>query len=367
VATNAQRREDAKARSKAALFWLLHCGGWGAFGAAMAAWGLSYWAVDDVLANKAVLVATGFLLTLGLRLVYRATRTRGLHALTEAATAVALSFGGAAVWVETQYVVLTVYHYGAAAARLVAIQPGTLLYHGFVLLAWSLLYYGVNAWFDLEAERERALRAEALAHEARLRALRSQLEPHFLFNTLNAVSTLVVEGKNPAAVRMLARLGDFLRLTLDAVDRPEIQVAEELEFVRRYLEIEQVRFGDRLRATVTADADAMSALVPALVLQPLVENAVKHGVLPREEGGALEVRVEVADGMLRLSVADDGPGLTGEEAPASGVGLANTSARLAELYGERARLSLGRSPEGGLLATIELPVRHAPAAEGARV
>jgi signal transduction histidine kinase len=342
--------------TKGRLFWTLQLAGWGAFGAAMLAWGLSFWAVDDVLANKGVLVATGFVLTLGLRLVYRAARAARP---TPLALLVAFaSFGGAVVWVEAQYLLLTLWHEGAP--RWGAVQPGALLYHGFVLLAWSLLYVGANARFDLDAARERAARAEALAREARLRALQSQLEPHFLFNTLNAVSTLVVEGRNAEATRMLSRLSEFLRLTLDAGDAPEIPVAEELEFARRYLEIEQVRFGDRLRATVDASPEAMGALVPALVLQPLVENAVRHGVLPREEGGRVAVTVSVAGGRVCLSVSDDGPG-PGEARP--GVGLANTEARLAELYGPRASLTLDRATGGGTVATVELP--HRTAAAGA--
>jgi two-component system sensor histidine kinase AlgZ len=132
---------------------------------------------------------------------------------------------------------------------------------------------------ELEKQRERATKAEARAQEARLAALRSQLEPHFLFNTLNAISTLVAEGQNPDAVRMIARLSDFLRLTLDTVNTSEITVAEELEFVRRYLEIEQVRFGDRLQVTIDAQPETMAALVPALVLQPLVE-ATAHSASP---------------------------------------------------------------------------------------
>ncbi len=352
------------ARVKPLLFWTLQLLGWGAFGGAMLAWGLSYWAVDDVLANKGVLVAVGFALTLGFRLIYRAARARRTAPAPLALLVGALSFGGAVVWMQVQFALLSAYH--AGEVRWTPIQPGQLLYHGFVLLAWSLLYYGVNAWFDLEAERERAERAEALAREARATALQSQLEPHFLFNTLNAVSTLVVEGRGPDATRMLARLSEFLRLTLDAAATPEIPVAEELEFVRRYLEIEQVRFGDRLAVTIDASPEAMSAAVPALVLQPLVENAVRHGVTAREEGGSVAVTVAVRDGMVRLSVADDGPGLPAREGGRHGIGLANTVARLDALYGERARLDLESSARG-LVATVELPFRAAPRVEEARV
>jgi two-component system, LytTR family, sensor kinase len=161
-----------------------------------------------------------------------------------------------------------------------------------------------------------------------------------LFNTLNAISTLVVEGQNSNAARMITRLSDFLRLSLDAAETPEISVAEELQFVRRYLEIEQARFGDRLRVAIEAPADTLQGLVPALVLQPLVENAVKHGVLPQEQGGSVSVTIARNNGTLRMCVADNGPGLPDKAAVISAVGLSNTAARLTELYGEKSHFSL---------------------------
>ncbi len=351
------------------LFWILQCGGWLAFGVAMFAWGLHYFNARDAFVNKALLVMTGFAVTLILRSLYRRVRARSITPLASALLIFSLSFTGAAIWREIQNLLFQVYASAAmsgnVAVRLVAIPLGTLLYDGFVLFAWSLLYYGVNDWVELERQRERATKAEAMAHAARLRALQSQLEPHFLFNTLNAVSTLVVEGKNGEAARMIARLSDFLRLTLDSAERPEISVADELEFVRRYLEIEQVRFGERLRVTITASPEALQGLVPTLLLQPLVENAVKHGVLPREQGGNVAVTIARSDGRLRICVSDDGAGLPQEAGPAAGVGLSNTAARLEELYGDRSHFSLGASEQGGVAATIEIPFRTAPSgAEG---
>jgi two-component system LytT family sensor kinase len=352
---------------KGTLFWLLQSAAWAAFGATMLVWGLQLWPVAAALLNKAALTATGFLLTLGFRLLYRRARARSLPPVAFAAMVAAVSFGGAVVWFEAHWLLLLLSYAALSgtqpALRLGAIPIGTLLYDGFVLLAWSLLYWSINAWMELAEQRERAIRAEAQALDARLRALRSQLEPHFLFNTLNAISTLVVEGKSAAAASMIARLSEFLRMTLEASDAHEIPVAEELEFVRRYLEIEQVRFGARLRVSVEASAEAMGGLVPALVLQPLVENAVKHGVLAREGGGSVEVAVTREDGVLRLSVVDDGPGLPAGGAAGRGLGVANTVARLAGLYGEGSRLALRSSPTGGLAATIEIPFRTAaPAA-----
>lgn len=348
---------------KASLFWILQCGGWIAFGAVMFAWGLSYWSPADTLVNKALLVSTGFTLTLAARSFYRKARARSLPHVASSLLVGTVSFAGAAIWFEAHIILLRIY-YSTINGEKIAVAPvaipfGTLLYDGFVLLAWSLLYYGINDWVELEKERERAAKAEAMAHAARLQALQSQLEPHFLFNTLNAISTLVLEGQNSVAVRMITRLSDFLRLTLDAAETPEISVAEELEFVRRYLEIEQVRFGNRLRVLIDADPNAMQGLVPALVLQPLVENAVKHGVLPRELGGSVAVTIAKSDGILRISVVDNGDGLTKDSMPPHGVGLSNTAARLAELYGQESRLSLRSSGNGGVEAMIEIPFRTA--------
>jgi two-component system, LytTR family, sensor kinase len=357
------------------LFWLLQCAGWLAYGIAMFAWGLDYFSPLDAFINKAMLAGTGFALTLGLRVLYQRVRATSMRPLGSALLVFVVSFAGAAIWRECHTLLFELYRSarnGNVSISLAGIPLGTWLYDGLVLLTWSLLYYGLNDWIEIERQRERAIRAEAMAHEARLRALQSQLEPHFLFNTLNAISTLVAEGQNSDAVRMISRVSDFLRLTLDANETPEISVAEELEFVRRYLEIEQVRFGDRLRVTIDAQPEAMAALVPALVLQPLVENAVKHGVLPQERGGAVIVTIVLDNATLRMAVTDDGPGLPNDSGLQHGVGLSNTTARLAELYGNRARFSVTPSLQGGVAAIIELPFRSATphpdpnAATGAR-
>jgi len=350
------------ARVPSALFWILQCCGWTAFGAAMFAWGLDFMSPRDSLVNKCLLVATGLTLTFLFRVLFRKVRRKSWSPIATIAGLLAISFSGALVWREIHTLLFQAYYSlkanGSIFVRLVPIPLGTFLYDGFVLLAWSLLYLAINTWLELEAQRERAIKAEAMAHKARLRALQSQLEPHFLFNTLNAISTLVVEGQNADAARMIARLSDFLRLTLETTDTPEIPLADELEFVRRYLEIEQVRFGPSLRVTIDAEPEAMRGMVPALLLQPLVENAVKHGVLASERGGLVSITAGRNNGALRLCVADDGPGMPQNRKRDWGVGLSNTATRLRELYGDASRLSLDSSSEGGGLAvTIELPFR----------
>jgi LytS/YehU family sensor histidine kinase len=197
-----------------------------------------------------------------------------------------------------------------------------------------------------------------LAH-ARLEALKMQLHPHFLFNTLNAVSVLVRKGENRAAVRMIAGLSDLLRLALDRSGAQEVTLEEEMHFLDRYLTIEKIRFGDRLRVSVDVPRDALDARVPNLVLQPLVENAIRHGIAPVPGAGRLDIRADVHGKTLRLRVLDDGAGVDGAP-PASaggGVGLRNTRERLRQLYGDRFRLELLPGRGRGTEAVLEIPLR----------
>jgi LytS/YehU family sensor histidine kinase len=233
------------------------------------------------------------------------------------------------------------------------------LYHSFVLLAWSILYFAIKNYQDLQAERERKLKAEASAQRERLRALRYQLNPHFLFNSLNAISTLVVEGQNRVATAMIARLSEFLRLSLEGSDHAEIPLAEELEFIRRYLEIEQMRFGDRLHVRIDVPAELLSALVPNLILQPLVENAIRHAITHRQTAGTVEIKARRVGNELRLRVSDCGPDMPGNGNAASrnGVGLTNTRKRLEELYGAQHGFELRQQDGGGLAVTLQIPFR----------
>ncbi|HEX7020704.1 MAG TPA: sensor histidine kinase [Gemmatimonadaceae bacterium] len=206
-----------------------------------------------------------------------------------------------------------------------------------------------------ETRRLQAEAAELHAQlaDARLNALRTQLNPHFLFNTLNAISTLVE--RDPRGVRrMIARLSDLLRHTLDERDEQEIRLAREMEMLRRYLDIMEVRFQGRLALSIESDPALDDALVPNLVLQPLVENAFQHGLAGMEGTGKLAVRA-VRDGdELVLTVQDNGPGVSNDRLR-EGVGLSNTRARLAQLYGERQRLLLSSAPGGGALVEVRLP------------
>jgi signal transduction histidine kinase len=355
--TSPHTREAAR---PARTFWLLQAAGWGAFTVAMTFSRIGSFPLGYMIVAKTGLALMGLVVSLGLRALYRVTG-RGASVGRLLVISVAASYLFAIPWtvgdnlldlVLSPWLLGREVHYGNPLQLL----RGT-VYNAFILLAWSMIYFGVKHQHELAETRERALRAESLAHQARLSALRFQLNPHFLFNAMNAVSTLVVEQRNAEANRMLSRLADFLRLTLEDEGRAETTLADELVYVRAYLEIEQVRFGERLRLRYDVADDALPAGLPPLILQPLVENAVRHAVAPRREGGIITISARVAGSRLRLAVVDDGPGLAADPEAAAGVGLANVRARLEELYGERAELRLERGAPDGFGAVIELPYR----------
>lgn len=255
-------------------------------------------------------------------------------------------------------------------------QPTTVLQGVQIMLSFGLQGGAIRYWavIGLQAvyrsqqsakAREREafelkVQASELAQQlsgAQLSALKMQLQPHFLFNTLGAVTVLIRQQKAQQAEAMVAKLGDLLRLTLDDVEAQEVPLWRELEFLRLYLSIEQVRFEDRLRVRIDADPDTADALVPHMVLQPIVENAVRHGLGQSEEAVTIDVKASAASGMLALIVSDDGPGLQPPRAAQSGIGLTNTRNRLMRLYGDRARLSVEPADGRGVRVAVTLPLR----------
>jgi signal transduction histidine kinase len=197
--------------------------------------------------------------------------------------------------------------------------------------------------------------------QARLMALQMQLNPHFLFNTLHTISALMHKDVE-AADTMITRLSELLRLTLETTDANEVTLRRELDFLRRYLEIEQTRFGERLTVRLQVEPDTLDGLVPNLILQPLVENAIRHGVEPHARPGVIELHARRHQHQLQVQVCDNGSGLATEQQLEEGIGLANTRARLEQLYGRAHEFSLGQAPGGGLCVTLRLPFRRAPAA-----
>jgi len=247
-------------------------------------------------------------------------------------------------------VLLTALYFSAAPPGVVTMF---LRYRSFVLFADFLSGIVVCGMVLGLAHARRATRLEAQLARAQLDALRMQLHPHFLFNTLHAISALQTEDPETAQ-RMLVRLADFLRLTLENSAVQEVSLRREIDFLSRYLEIERMRFPQRLAVEFAVDPAMLDARVPNLILQPIVENAIRHGIAAKASPGRLEVGASRRNGSLLLRVRDTGPGLTAP--PTEGIGLANTRERLGRLYGTASRLSLENAPGGGLEVIIEIPL-----------
>ena len=233
-----------------------------------------------------------------------------------------------------------------------------------VLVYWSLvsLCQAITIFRSSQERERRAAELEARLTSAKLQALRMQINPHFLFNTLNSIATLVYVDPR-AADEMLGDLSELLRRSLNSMEEQEVPLAQELEFIGAYLSIEQKRFGERLRLEQSVPDELMKALVPALILQPLVENAIRHGIEPRRGPGLIAIEAKQEDKHLHLIVRDNGRGLPGAELNSSvrrGIGLSNTQARLRGLYGKDQSFSFGRAEPQGCQVDIRLPFHLEP-------
>ena len=233
-------------------------------------------------------------------------------------------------------------------------------FHINLLTYWAILGIGYGREYYRKF-REREVRAAQLRTQltqAQLQALKMQLHPHFLFNTFNTISSLMHKNVDDAD-RVLARLGDLLRYSLHNVGVQEVTLKEEIDFLQRYLEIEQTRFEDRLKVRINVEPEVLDCKVPNLILQPLVENSIRYAVAPRASGGCIEISARQVIGSLRISVVDDGPGLPeGYDFPANeGVGLRNSRERLEQLYGENHRFILSNKSPKGLEVAIVIPIR----------
>jgi two-component system, LytTR family, sensor kinase len=355
---------DRLVKNRNALFWVLQISGWLGYAVTQYLGTLlyenKYEHMKGYTAVILVAAGSGFLLSLELRYIFR--RLWSLSPRLMILGALLSCYLFALIWrviINSAYLLFT-----SDSMEWVMKSPleffSNAMASTYLLLCWTALYFGFKYYDSLQTQREATLRAAALAQEAQLKMLRYQLNPHFLFNTLNAISTLILDSENRTANQAVMRLSEFLRYTLDQDPMKKVTLRQEIEAMNLYLTTEKLRFGERLKLEFAVEERALEALVPSLLLQPLIENAVKFAVSPSERGGSIRVEGRVRGAMLELAVADDGPGLnTGAAAGAGrGVGLRNTRERLAVLYEDNHRFaSLDNKP--GLRIELGLPFQTA--------
>lgn len=336
-------------------FWILQSAGWAGYFILRTLSGIANAMGWSFVLHTALLTATGYSITLLMGAIYRRLiRMRPL--LTWAISIVIVLIAAAAFSaIET---------WSHATFLRPGFQPegvqflGSILLTFSLLVAWSALYYSINYYLLLEESSDRLLRLEHQASAAQLAMLRYQLNPHFLFNTLNSISTLVLLKQTDQANAMLSRLSSFLRYTLINEPTAQVTIAQEVETLKLYLEIEKMRFEARLRPCFDIDPGASQARLPSLLLQPLVENAIKYAVTPQEEGADIEIAARRLGDRVVITVTDTGPGSEDHWVKAqqsTGVGLANIRDRLSQAYGAEHRFETESNNEGGFRVTIEIP------------
>ncbi|PZQ52970.1 MAG: sensor histidine kinase [Novosphingobium pentaromativorans] len=323
-----------------------------------------------------VLIATvtGFSISLVLSVAYRALISKRAL-VTWGLTALILPFAvGLHAFIDAWVISLYRTDSDSSFAQLFI---GVFYLDATLLGAWSALYYAINFYLQVEEQNDQMIRLENQATQAQLAMLRYQLNPHFLFNTLNSISTLVLLKQTEPANAMLSRLSSFLRYTLINKPSARVTVATEVETLKLYLDIELMRFEERLRTTFNIDPETETCLLPSLLLQPLVENSIKYAVTPQESGAEITIVTQLVGPMLRITVSDTGPGLQspttdnrlsgmtydGGEPVSTGVGLANIRDRLSQAYGEHHRFETIEPIEGGFAVLIELPAERQPTPE----
>lgn len=344
-------------RNRDVLFWSLHALGWSAYGFSQYLGAVMYG--KPIAYTTVILQATawGFIVSAPLRYICRWLWTRPARFMVPGALLIAfvtaLAWRVGVNWAYQQYDASWVINYWTE------LLTGA-MHATYLIGCWIGLYIGVHYYESMQAQREAALRASTLAQEAQLKMLRYQLNPHFLFNTLNAISTLILDNRNATANNAVTGLSEFLRYTLDQDPMKRVTVAQELDALALYLNIETMRFGSRLQIEYAIDDNVKDVLMPSLLLQPLIENAVKYAVSPREEGGRLRIRGHLTGGMLQLEVSDDGPGMADPARLTNGrgVGIRNTRERLQVLYAERGTVMVSNT-EPGLRVALSFPAERA--------
>lgn len=337
-------------------FWNLHSAGWGGAAILRSASTIANGQPFSLLVPVLISAVTGFSISLILSVIFRNIIDRRpiiTWTITGVSVTVAtLIYGYIDVWV------LQTIREGADETPFAQLLVGAIFLNGVLLVAWSALYYAINYFVRAEEQADQLLRLEAAATSAQLTMLRYQLNPHFLFNTLNSISTLVLLKQTEQANAMLSRLSSFLRFTLINEAAAKVSLSQEVETLKLYLDIEKMRFEERLRTRFNIDENVSEALVPSLLLQPLVENAIKYAVTPQEEGADISIDARRVGDRVRMIVSDTGPGLQSslpDPKLSTGVGMANTRERLLQAYGDDQRFDSYTRSGGGFEVVIEFP------------
>ena len=337
-------------------FWNLHSAGWAGVLILRGSSGLANGQPLSFLVTLLVWTIAGYSIALILSVIYRTVFERSTAVLWGTMVSSLVLATAAYAFIDTW--VLQVITPGTSNL-FATLFLGNLFLDGIVLSAWSALYFAINYFVRGEEQADQLFRLDAQATSAQLTMLRYQLNPHFLFNTLNSISTLVLLKQTEPANAMLSRLSSFLRFTLVNEASARVTLEKEIETLKLYLDIEKMRFEDRLRPDFDVDDSACDALIPSLLLQPLVENAIKYAVTPKEEGADIHVRARRIGNRVRISVADTGPGLIAGKAnrttSSTGVGMANTRERLTQAYGKDHRFDISSPPGGGFEVIVEIP------------
>ncbi|MBA2771459.1 MAG: histidine kinase [Sphingomonas sp.] len=335
-------------------FWLMQSLGWSGYFILRSLSGFANSMGIMWLVHTALLTATGYSLTLLMGALFR--RLIKMRVLLT----VILSLG-AVVLASTVFSVIETWSYATFLkpdSRPVGFEYlGAILLNFSLLAAWTALYYGINYYILLEEQITHRERLENQASSAQLAMLRYQLNPHFLFNTLNSISTLVLLKQTERANAMLARLSSFLRYTLANESSAKVTLAQEVETLKLYLEIEKMRFEDRMRPHFRIDSDTIGARLPSLLLQPLIENAIKYAVTPSETGADIWITATREGQAIRIEVADNGNGEGANVAAtqSTGVGLANIRERLLQAYGSGHGFTTKKNEQGGFSVVVEIP------------
>jgi two-component system LytT family sensor kinase len=335
-------------------FWILQSIGWGGYFLLRSLSGFANSMGWMWLVHTLLLTATGYSLTLLLASLFRRLiRMRPVLTMLLSLLAVMLASSGFSIIETWSYATFL-----KPDSKPVGVEYlGAILLNFSLLAAWAALYYGINYFLLLEDQIDQREKLEFQASTAQLAMLRYQLNPHFLFNTLNSISTLVLLKQTERANAMLARLSSFLRYTLANEPTAKVTLAQEVETLKLYLEIEKMRFEERMRPNFRIESETIGAKLPSLLLQPLIENAIKYAVTPSETGANIWITATREGQAVRIEVADDGSGEGADmvASPSTGVGLANIRDRLSQAYGPAHRFETRKNERGGFSVIIEIP------------